>query len=107
MLNFTCSLSDGKGDLIKFNQNEKKVLALGFKMQIRKSLRLKKNTPRTKTTEDKVKELTSELKNKITLIREEMKKRSKVISNYSQIVLMTKKEYKKLEQEHKKLKKYF
>lgn len=36
-----------------------------------------------------------------------MKKRSKVISNYSQIVLMTKKEYKKLEQEHKKLKQYF
>ena len=107
MLNFTCSLSDGKGGLIKFNQNEEKVLALGFKMQIVKSLRLKKNTPRTKTTEDKVKELTSELKNKITLIREEMKKRSKVISNYSQIVLMTKKEYQKLEQEHKKLKQYF
>ena len=42
MLNFTFSLSDGKGGLIKFNQNEKKVLALGFKMQIVKSLRLKK-----------------------------------------------------------------
>ena len=44
MLNFTCSLSDVKGDFIKFNQNEKKVLALGFKMQIVKFLRLKKKT---------------------------------------------------------------
>ena len=67
-------------------------------------IKAKQNTSKTKTTEHDIKELTSKSKNKITLLRGEIKNKNKVIRNYSQIVSITKKEHKKLDQESKKLK---
>ena len=70
---------DGQGNLINFKHNKKKLSFLGFKIQMVKWLKLKQNKntsiTNTKTIRDKTKQITSELKKRITSLREEIKKK--------------------------------
>ena len=68
---------------------------MGFKIQIVNDCS-EKNTLKTNTVDDEIKQLASELKSKITLFKEEIKQKDKTIKNYFQIVSMTKKEYQNL-----------